>query len=62
MQQSSQKKRTFYILRESSDKKDDNKIRDEYAGLSAAQIDDIYKVVSILMDKKEKRCKISHRF
>lgn len=48
-------KRTFYILRESSGKQDDVEEKDDYAGLSASQVDDIYKVVSVIMDKKEKR-------
>lgn len=49
------KDRTFYILRESKDKDEQGQVTDDYAGLSPAQVDDIYRVVSLIMDKKEKR-------
>ncbi|MCF7923303.1 MAG: GWxTD domain-containing protein [Candidatus Marinimicrobia bacterium] len=48
-------KRTFYILRDTGNKRDDATDKDGYASLSASQIDDIFKVVSIIMDKNEKR-------
>jgi len=54
-QKTATQKRTFYILRETSSKENASEIKDEYAGLSASQVDDIYKVASVLMDKKEKR-------
>ena len=48
-------KRTFYILREAASKQDEAEPQDAYAGLSGTQLDDIYQVVSIIMDKREKR-------
>jgi GWxTD domain-containing protein len=51
----SSQKRTFYILRETGTKQEVTESKDDYVGLSASQVDDIYKVVSIIMDKKEKR-------
>ncbi len=48
-------KRTFYILRDTGGKQEELKSEDEYEGLSASQINDIYRVVSIIMDKNEKR-------
>ncbi|MBT3229254.1 MAG: GWxTD domain-containing protein [Candidatus Marinimicrobia bacterium] len=48
-------KRTFYILRDTGAKQEKAEVKDEYAGLSASQVNDIFKVASIIMDKKEKR-------
>ena len=53
--QSITKKRTFYILRSTANKQQQAEEKDDYAGLSGGQLDDIYNVVSIVMDKKEKR-------
>ena len=53
--QSITKKRTFYILRSTANKQQQAEEKDDYAGLSRGQLDDIYNVVSIVMDKKEKR-------
>ncbi|MBT3252917.1 MAG: GWxTD domain-containing protein [Candidatus Marinimicrobia bacterium] len=54
-QKTATQKRTFYILRETASKQEETGPKDDYAGLSASQVDDIYKVVSVIMDKKEKR-------
>ncbi|NQV43001.1 MAG: GWxTD domain-containing protein [Candidatus Marinimicrobia bacterium] len=53
--QSTSQRRTFYILRETAGKQKQAEEKDDYAGLSRGQLDDIYNVVSIVMDKKEKR-------
>ncbi len=52
---STNQKRTFYILRNTGKQQNASQSGDEYADLTPAQIDDIYKVVSIIMDKNEKR-------
>jgi len=54
-QKTANQKRTFYILRDAGAKQDEASDKQGYAGLSASQIDDIFKVVSIIMDKNEKR-------
>jgi len=54
-QSTASQERTFYILKESRDDNEDDQLQDDYAGLSPAQVDEIYQVVSIIMDKKEKR-------
>ncbi len=53
--QTTDQKRTFYILRETASTQNKPEKKEDYAGLSGLQLDDIYKVVSIVMDKKEKR-------
>lgn len=53
--QTTSQKRTFYILREAKNNQDRSEANDDYAGLSGLQLDDIYQVVSLIMDKKEKR-------
>lgn len=53
--QTSTKNRTIYILRNTGIQQNESAIEDTYAGLSASQVDDIYKVVSLIMDKHEKK-------
>ncbi len=48
-------KRTFYIVRPTDRSNQSTNTGSEYADLSASQVDDIYKVVSLIMDKTEKR-------
>jgi len=48
-------KRTFYILRPAASNNTDDSTKSEYAGLDEAQLDDIFKVVNLIMDKNEKR-------
>lgn len=54
-QKTSSQKRNFYILRKVGANSEQTIVKDDYAGLSASQVEDIYKVVSIVMDKGEKR-------
>ena len=54
-QKTTSQKRTFYILRDTGSKEVETTEKDDYAGLSASQVDDIFKVVRIVMDKNEKR-------
>ena len=53
--QTSSQNRTFYVLKETISNQNVTEKQDDYAGLSGLQLDDIYKVASIIMDKKEKR-------
>ncbi len=53
--QTTNQKRTFYVLRETASQQNEPEQKQDYAGLSRVQLDDIYKVVSIVMDKNEKR-------
>ena len=54
-QETVSKDRTFYVLRESKKEQGGDVVKDDYAGLSPAQVDEIFRVVSLVMDKKEKR-------
>lgn len=53
--QTATQKRTFYILRPTSRAKDEAEMGGEYDELSASQIDDIYRVVKLVMNKNEKK-------
>ncbi len=54
-QKTANQKRTFYILRDTGDNQKKTAAKNDYADLSASQVNDIFKVASIIMDKNEKR-------
>lgn len=54
-QKTTSKKRTFYILKERASAGEGSETIDPYAGLTPAQVDDIFQLVSLIMDQTEVR-------
>ncbi len=55
--QSTSGKKTFYVLRPKTEKAgaDQNVTENDYAALNESQLDELYQVISIIMDKKARR-------